>query len=81
MVATNPVTFITVYQYETREGDALPHVYLTRDTIAGKGGRIVKSSAREVPGCEVSDYGLWTPHRSGSSVDTRTGRRGVPQVG
>ena len=63
-MATNPSIFITVYQYETREGGALPHVYRTRESIAAKCGRIVESSARSVPGYEVTYYGLWSPDRN-----------------
>ena len=56
MVATN---LVTVYLYQTREAEPLPHVYQTRETIAARGGRIVEASAREVPGCEITDHGLW----------------------
>lgn len=64
MATTNPLIVATVYQFQTREGEAFPHVYRTRDGIAAKGGRVVAASARDVPAYEVTDYGLWRPDRN-----------------
>ena len=54
---------VTVYQFETREGEAFPHLYRTREAIVAKGGRVVKASARDVPADEVTAFGMWKPAR------------------
>lgn len=64
MATTNALIVVTVYQFQTREGEALPHVYRTREAIAAKGGRVVEASARDVPAYEVINYGLWKPERN-----------------
>ena len=50
----------TVYRYETRDTPNAT-VYRTRQSIVALRCVVLENSAREVPGSEVTNSGLWEP--------------------
>ena len=58
------LVFVTVYHYESPEDGIVLHAYRTRESILAKGGKVFEDSAREVPGYQVTSFGLWKPDRN-----------------
>lgn len=56
---------VAVYQYEIRDLITVRQtVYKTREAIIAEGGKVLEETAKQVPGYEVTNRGLWKPDRN-----------------